>query len=231
MRVFFRLLALAAGVIAVVAVIQAINGAPWWVAIAWAAAALGLSVAARLVPPSKTIQLALIINQGGLEKRPVADQVEQLLGRGANPNGVVGETRVLNEAAVWGDMRVLTTLLDHGADPDGRDQSGWTALHVAQNNGREDIARLLVSRGADVNSANSHGATPLHLAASRGQADVVHWLLGLGANPSARDSSGRTALAEAESNLMAWVSSPTLSQDREAISGYRDTITLLRRGA
>ena len=228
MRIVIRLLTFVAGAVTVVAVIQAFNGAPWWVPIAWGALALVLSFLTKLVPPNKTVQLALVINQGGLEKRSVAAQVEHLLRRGANPNGLVGEARILNEATVWGEVPVLQSLLDHGADVDGRDLGGWTAVHVAQNNDRQDLARLLVGSGANVNAQDKQGCTPLHLAASRGDADVVRWLIELGASARMQDNRGLTALAEAENTLSTWVLSPELSQNHKAVSGYRATIALLR---
>lgn len=228
MRVFLRLLALAVGVVAVVAVIQAFNGAPWWVAIVWAALTLVLNFASNVTPPNKTVQLAHLISQGGLQKQPVATQVAEFLRRGANPNGLVGETRILNEATVWGELAVVETLLVHGADPNGRDSGGWAALHVAQNNDHQDVAQLLVDKGADVNGADNDGRTPLHMAASRGDANVVRWLIALGADPQARDNRGHTPLAEAEKSLSAWTSSSELSRDVRAVAEHQKTVWLLR---
>ena len=228
LRVFFRLLALAVGIVTVVAVIQAFNGAPWWVAIVWGVLALALSFISKLVPPNKTVQLAWVINRGGLEKESVAAKVEQLLQRGANPNGIVNGERILKEATVWGEEAVIKALLAHRADPNGRDLSGWTPVHVAQNNDRLDLARLLVENGADVNAADNDGRTPLHMAASRGKTETVRGLIKLGADVYARDKVGKTPLAEAEDTLSSWTSSSFLSQDREAVSGYRDTVGLLR---
>lgn len=228
LRVFFRLLALAVGVVTAVAVIQAINGSPWWVAIAWGVLALALSFISKLVPPNKTVQLAWVINHGGLAKESVATRVEQLLQSGANPNGIVQGARIINEATVWGETDVLRALLSHRADPNGRDLSGWTPVHVAQNNDRLDLVRLLVQNGADVNAADQDGRTPLHMAASRGAAETVRGLIRLGANVDAQDNQGKTPLAEAESTLSSWTSSSFLSQDRAAVSSFRETVTLLR---
>ena len=46
------------------------------------------------------------------------------------------------------------------------DETGWTALHFAAENGHLDIVKKLVENGADINKANNQGWTALHLAAA-----------------------------------------------------------------
>ena len=43
-------------------------------------------------------------------------------------------------------------------------QGGWTPLHVAVTEGREDVVRLLAGAGADLAARTEHGRTPLHVA-------------------------------------------------------------------
>ncbi|XP_050307400.1 uncharacterized protein LOC126744096 [Anthonomus grandis grandis] len=54
-----------------------------------------------------------------------------------------------------------------------------TALHVAAENGREDILILLIQKGADVNAINNHGSTALELAISKDHKNIATKLLNL----------------------------------------------------
>ena len=87
-------------------------------------------------------------------------------------------------------------LLDHGADPNGRDQKGKTTLHKAVLFDSPDhkALRALLKRGALVNSKDEHGETPLHLAAFLSRAATVGALLEAGADPDARNQLGETPL-------------------------------------
>ena len=87
---------------------------------------------------------------------------------------------------------------DDEIDGSGYDSSDaivkWTPLLVASDNGRLDIARVLLDHGADVNYQDSHGTSPLHLASRIPSNDLIQLLLDHGANVNASDKEGRTAL-------------------------------------
>jgi serine/threonine-protein phosphatase 6 regulatory ankyrin repeat subunit A len=88
-------------------------------------------------------------------------------------------------------------LLDHGADPNGRDSRGDTVLHVAafsdHSKDRRTIRRL-IRRGADPNGRREDGSTPLHLAAAYGAEATLRALLEGGADPRAVSYRGDTPL-------------------------------------
>lgn len=69
-------------------------------------------------------------------------------------------------------------LLRRTVERDG--QGGWTALHLAVAEGREEIVRLLVEAGADVGARTEHHRTPLHVALQFSP-ELVPVLLDLGA--------------------------------------------------
>ena len=72
--------------------------------------------------------------------------------------------------------------------------SGYTALHWAAKNGKEDVVKLLFGSKEPPNvDARSHGGyTPLHIATIHGQDGVIRLLVEVyGANPNIRDHSGR----------------------------------------
>lgn len=72
----------------------------------------------------------------------------------------------------------------------GRDDRGWTLLHIGSRKGDIKEVRRLLDEGIDVNvpawGPKSQGETPLHLAAQGGHIKVMDELLERGANIDAR---------------------------------------------
>lgn len=60
-----------------------------------------------------------------------------------------------------GDQTAIRSLLDKGADLNGRDSNGNTPLILAAFYAEPECVELLIKRGADVNAANKSGATAL----------------------------------------------------------------------
>jgi uncharacterized protein len=99
------------------------------------------------------------------------DAVTSLLRRGApvdepSHNGM--GVRPLHSAAANDDdasrLAVATELLAAGADPNAKQQGGFTALHAAAEHGDQALAQVLIDHGADVRITNDDGATPAALA-------------------------------------------------------------------
>lgn len=103
------------------------------------------------------------------------------------------DTRVV-DAARQRDRQALRTALRAGADVNGPQPDGATALHwVAQWDDLES-ADALIRRGADVNRADDLGVTALSLASANGSTAMVQRLLKAGANPNFVPPTGETAL-------------------------------------
>jgi hypothetical protein len=89
--------------------------------------------------------------------------VRLLLDAGADPDGACGcaggETPIW-AATVVGAADVVAELLARGGSPNAAAFAGATALHVAIQRGRGDIARLLRDGGADAELADRGGRTP-----------------------------------------------------------------------
>lgn len=103
-------------------------------------------------------------------------------------------------AVVRGDEAEVKRLLQEGADSNGKDRFGGSALEGAADGGFIEIVRLLVRKGADVNSRGTLGGTPLILAAAKGHLEVVRLLLESKADVNARADTGVTALTAAKGN-------------------------------
>ncbi|KAF1696003.1 hypothetical protein CSC65_05770 [Pseudoxanthomonas daejeonensis] len=91
--------------------------------------------------------------------------------------------------------QLVKTLLDHGADPNFKNNG--TALSQAAQCGDTRIAKLLLARRAQVNAVDNRGNNALHEATRKDHGDMVDLLLAKGANPNARTSDGETPLFEA----------------------------------
>ena len=90
-----------------------------------------------------------------------------------------------------GDIATVRSLLSEGADVDGSQGDGMTALHWAAERGDVAMTTLLLEAGADVQPVTRIGDyTPLHLAAKSGQAGTLTALLVAGSDPDVRSTAG-----------------------------------------
>ena len=79
-----------------------------------------------------------------------------------------------------------------------RIEEGMTAnqmqklLFKSMEEGRPDLAVLLIQKGVDINARNDNDETPLHVAARKGQLEVVKALIQKQANMDAKERGGNT---------------------------------------
>ncbi len=141
------------------------------------------------------------------------DEVERLLGNGADPNvpDHNGWT-ALHAAAERADALILEALLESGGNPDLQDADGRTPLILAAlfpyDELRSQLAiRYLLRSGAEPDLADTWGRTPLFaVAINHQQPTSARDLLAAGADPNKQDPAGITPLHAAvhsESKLSA----------------------------
>ena len=108
-----------------------------------------------------------------------------LLGRGCNPNFGFGN-------CLWREPGEMAELfLAHGADVNGRENSGQPLLNSRIHWNLPSVVLWLLKNGADPNLADSKGNSALHEAASRGiNPTVVKALLAHGAKKKKRNQEG-----------------------------------------
>lgn len=95
------------------------------------------------------------------------------------------------DAAMRGDVEGVRTLVRGGADVNGAQGDGMTALHWAALNGDLKMMDVLIYAGAATEALTRVGAyTPLHLASSRGHAAAAARLLSAGSKPGPLTATG-----------------------------------------
>ena len=84
-----------------------------------------------------------------------------------------------------GNADAIPELLKQGADINGADLLGFTALMHAAENGRTEAVQVLLEHGADVNADDGVGSTAVTVAAEAGHLDIVRLLLEQGGDVDA----------------------------------------------
>ena len=148
----------------------------------------GLPAADRLTPDALREMRRIAARHGATPPPASAAALDSNPRRTATVSG-----DVLHRAAKAGDIEVLSALLAAGADVDGRDARGWTALMHAVDAGQGPVTELLLVGPVDPDVRAPDGTTALFIAVSRGYPDIVVLLRNAGADPWLAGPNGRTA--------------------------------------
>jgi uncharacterized protein len=106
-------------------------------------------------------------------------------------------TAPLADAVEKKDQAKVASLLKSGADVNGAQVDGMTALHWAVYHDDLGTTTLLLKSGADAKAANRYGVTPLSLACTNGNTEVIKLLIDAGADPNTTLRGGETVLMTA----------------------------------
>ena len=124
-----------------------------------------------------------------------------------NEDGYTPLHNAVSRVTRSGNLELVSTLIDRGADPNAASESGWTPLHAAAIGGSDangDLVSLLIRHGGDATARDAYGTTPLHIAADYKDANrfVIDALVKGGADPNARNAKGETPLFKAAAPYM-----------------------------
>ncbi len=100
----------------------------------------------------------------------------------------------LHRAVQAGNRDALAAALAAGADVDGPDERGWTALMHAANRGYPLLVAPLMEAGAGLDSQAPDGATALFMATAHGHSEVIAQLMEAGADVTVPGPKGKTAV-------------------------------------
>lgn len=102
-----------------------------------------------------------------------------LLERGADPDAAsLNPMRVapLHSAVATRRHSIIARLLEHGANPNARQQEGWTVLHGAANEGELATVELLLEHGADPRARHDGGKSAADIAREKGHEEIARRL-------------------------------------------------------
>ncbi|XP_071941775.1 uncharacterized protein [Antedon mediterranea] len=100
----------------------------------------------------------------------------------------------LATAAATGNKNLVQSLIQRGANINGRSKDGFSPLCNAAFWGYSDIVEFLLEQGADVNQCNGGTRwTACHCAAFQDHGRVIMKLMNFKPNLALKDSKGRTA--------------------------------------
>lgn len=123
-----------------------------------------------------------------------ADNVVQLINKGAKVAVTKYGRSPLHLAAYKGHIEVVRILLKAGCDLDIQDDGEQTALHRAAVVGNSDIISALIQEGCALDRQDKDGNTALHEVSWHGFSQSVKLLVKAGANVHAKNKAGNTAL-------------------------------------
>jgi uncharacterized protein len=123
---------------------------------------------ARSVDDGTALHFASFFNQ------PEAAML--LIERGSDIEAVAstfGNVRPLHSAAAASNNGAALALLEAGADPNARQQGGFTPLHAAAQNGSRELAEALLARGADPAARTDEGKIAADFAREQGHDELA----------------------------------------------------------
>lgn len=150
--------------------------------------ALAISASNVVLPP----QQPMAVSSPLLVAACCAPECMDILRRAGAKTGPEKQT-ILATAAKAGRADLFTRLLDMGADINGKDENGETALTQAIMHAPAG-APFLIERGANVNVIPRSQHTPLMIAVTAGNVGIARLLLAHGADVNLRGERGHTPL-------------------------------------
>lgn len=105
--------------------------------------------------------------------------VDLLLSQGADVHAAADnamKVQPLHAAAAANDIGICRALLERGADPNARQQMGWTPLHQAVHKKNAELVQLMLRHQGDPRQTNDEGNSAIDIAVAEGATAIREML-------------------------------------------------------
>ena len=127
--------------------------------------------------------------------------------------------------ATWNNYMGISILLEHGANMDTQDSTGYTPLHCCVSKGFFSVSQLLIEHGANIDIQDGEEDTPLHCCVSKGFFSVSQLLTDSGCNINLRDSREQTPLYLAAKNNHEHLVKHLLESNADVNMRYKESLS------
>jgi len=108
-----------------------------------------------------------------------------------------------------------------------KSEKGQTPLHLAVQNGNQEIVDFLISQGADINARDSEGNTPLITALASRKTETAKFLLSKGADVKIKNTQNQPAIFFAIRNGLNELVAPILDSGQDVNERFAGNMSIL----
>lgn len=160
---------------------------------------IGLSIFASII-----YSLGVLHNPDYFIKKEILNIQKKIVYNGEAPKSIIfnlnnNQTKLINELLFANLAEAHSIILSDKGQINKQNKSGFSPLHIAADNGYDNIVKLLLDNDANPNIKDINGKDPLQLAVNSGHTNIVKMLLLKGADVHARCKFGCSPLYNAVS--------------------------------
>ena len=134
----------------------------------------------------------------------------------------------LHDAIQKGDVAKIKTLISNNKELiNMKSEKGQTPLHLAVQNGSQEIVDFLISQGADINAKDSEGNTPLITALALKKTNTARFLLSKGADVRIKNAQNQPAVILALMHGLNELVVPILDNGQDVNERFEGNLTIL----
>ncbi|MDH5386401.1 MAG: ankyrin repeat domain-containing protein [Candidatus Aminicenantes bacterium] len=134
----------------------------------------------------------------------------------------------IHDAIQKGDVARVKTLISNNKELiQMKSDKGQTPLHLAVQNGNQEIVEFLISQGADINARDSEGNTPLLTALAFKKTETAKFLLSKGADVRIKNAQDEPPVFLALMHGLSELVEPILDNGQDVNERFRGNFTAL----
>jgi ankyrin repeat protein/L-ascorbate metabolism protein UlaG (beta-lactamase superfamily) len=134
----------------------------------------------------------------------------------------------IHDAIQKGDVAKVKTLISNNKELiNMKSEKGQTPLHLAVQNGNQEIVEFLISQGADVNARDGEGNTTLVTALALKKTDTAKFLLSKGADVKIKNAQNQPAIIVALLHGLNELVVPILDSGQDVNERFEGNLTTL----